>query len=499
MLRLVEDADDDPMELLMAALRSGQPEVVLSGFAGAGKTTLVKQLSGGKIGYAAPTNKAARRLAEVTGREVTTIHSLIYGQAREEWVKPSGKVCGGYDDDDGVSHPAPGCPGCQCSSRLRFGAPRELDDVTLLVIDEASMVGRQTAADIRRAVSEMERDVQVLWVGDPAQLPPVMDTPGVDLDEADVMLTHVWRADGGILALATAIRTAESLDDIDAIVSRAAMGEFPDVVVARGGVNAVAEWRIGAPERMAITHTNKDRQGVNARVRHLLEDRRRAAGRAGQFVAGDRLLVRQNVRNGDGPMMMVNSEVYAVTRTEPLDDCVAVHATLDGERGIDRRFIVAPEYLGEHGNDAFGRQSRMIRISLERHTTRCSWCRGVSGVEAVCSQPGWFDSLALDGAVEGDGPACEPVEGDVGPACAGSGIVGDCEVPTLCRCGPYVGWPLVNCQYGFAMTAHVAQGSEAEEVGVLWTPWSHRRDFATARSWLYTAVTRARSSLRIWR
>jgi ATP-dependent exoDNAse (exonuclease V) alpha subunit len=57
----------------------------------------------------------------------------------------------------------------------------------------------------------------------------------------------------------------------------------------------------------------------------------------------------------------------------------------------------------------------------------------------------------------------------------------------------------VNGQYGYAITAHAAQGSEAEEVGVLWTPHSHRRSFPDARAWLYTAVTRARSRLWVWR
>lgn len=71
--------------------------------------------------------------------------------------------------------------------------------------------------------------------------------------------------------------------------------------------------------------------------------------------------------------------------------------------------------------------------------------------------------------------------------------------PGECECGPFAGLPLVNCHYGFAITAHVSQGSEADEVGVHWTPHSHRRNFEDARSWLYTAVTRARNWLGIWR
>ncbi|MEM6931286.1 MAG: ATP-binding domain-containing protein, partial [Myxococcota bacterium] len=68
-----------------------------------------------------------------------------------------------------------------------------------------------------------------------------------------------------------------------------------------------------------------------------------------------------------------------------------------------------------------------------------------------------------------------------------------------CTCGPLAGLQLVNCQYGYAITAHVAQGSEAREVAVHWTPHSHRRSFEDGRAWLYTALTRARDRLTIWR
>jgi hypothetical protein len=121
-----------------------------------------------------------------------------------------------------------------------------------------------------------------------------------------------------------------------------------------------------------------------------------------------------------------------------------------------RRFIVDPNFLGAHGNDDWGRQARGMKEALRPHTTKCWTCRG---------------------------------GGDAGPE----------PDPAPCSCGPFAGLATVNAQYGYAITAHAAQGSEAEEVGVLWTPHSHRRSFEDARSWLYTAVTRARSRLWVWR
>ncbi|MEO0605201.1 MAG: AAA family ATPase, partial [Myxococcota bacterium] len=122
-----------PSEQLQAALATGAPEVVVSGCAGTGKTTLVETLHRPHT-LCAPTNKAARRLQQVTGRVTTTVHSLIYGAPREKWVTPEGTVCRGWEDDEGVKHPAPGCPGCRCRQEIRFEPPAGLEDTSLVVV-----------------------------------------------------------------------------------------------------------------------------------------------------------------------------------------------------------------------------------------------------------------------------------------------------------------------------------------------------------------------------
>ena len=63
---------------------------ILQGFAGTGKTTLVRKLLEdspvrlGRMALAAPTNRAAKVLANKTGVHTTTVHGLIYMVAREE-------------------------------------------------------------------------------------------------------------------------------------------------------------------------------------------------------------------------------------------------------------------------------------------------------------------------------------------------------------------------------------------------------------------------------
>lgn len=430
-----------PLDALRAAINT-QIETVLSGCAGTGKTWHVQHLLDDPgVVLCAPTAKAAGRLKEVCKRPALTVHSLIYGRPTEQWVKADGEVCRGWTDDDGVRHPSPGCPGCACTARLAFSLPtKDWEDVSLIVVDEASMVGAQLARDIRRVAAQVE--AKLLWVGDPAQLPPVGDDPGVDLHHPDVLLEHVYRAQGGILELATEIRHAQSFADLAAAIDR----PHDDVEVRTDGLSGLADWRAGKSRRMAIVHSNKQRVDGNAHVRTVLR-------RSGPLCRGDRLIVRKNAR----AVPVWNGEVYVVESVERVDRFTIVRGRLDGLVDAPTiRFVVDERYLATADANEFGR---------EVHTLAAAF-RPLAAVDH-------HDECTFYSA---EGDDCSP----------------------LCKPGPLTGLHLVNAQHGFVITCHASQGSEADEVGVLWSPYTHADRFAEARSWLYTAVTRARSSLTIW-
>ncbi|MCW2991264.1 MAG: ATP-dependent RecD-like helicase [Solirubrobacterales bacterium] len=117
---------------------------ILTGGPGTGKSWTMRALvdavvgGGRRVRLCAPTGKAARRLAEATGADATTIHRLL------EW---SGEE-GGFTRDE--SDPIPGAD--------------------LLVVDEASMLSLRLADALFRAVGPR---THVLLVGDSDQLPPV--------------------------------------------------------------------------------------------------------------------------------------------------------------------------------------------------------------------------------------------------------------------------------------------------------------------------------------
>jgi exodeoxyribonuclease-5 len=184
----------DQVEALQAILawlkRPKEPFFVLSGFAGTGKTFTVKQLRreklGGRVVFTAPTNKAVRVLRETLTEpdyrpQCATIYSLL-----------------------GLRLEGNGEVKTLTTATDEQGGKIDLSDFKLVVVDEAGMVNKQLFGIIEeRAV---ECGVKVLFMGDPAQLPPVNETTSPVWGLEGKCLTKVMRYDNALLALATHIR-----------------------------------------------------------------------------------------------------------------------------------------------------------------------------------------------------------------------------------------------------------------------------------------------------
>lgn len=160
---------------------------VISGYAGTGKSTLVRfiidalGLYDNEVCFACYTGKACQVLLQKGNKNVRTLHKLLY----DSFPKPEG----GF-----------------------FRKPKlELDeDYKLIVVDEVSMAPKELMDLLFR------HRVHVICLGDPFQLPPVdKNADNHLLDKPHIFLDEIMRqaAESEIIRLSSQIRKYESIDN----------------------------------------------------------------------------------------------------------------------------------------------------------------------------------------------------------------------------------------------------------------------------------------------
>lgn len=189
---------------LYNAITNGVLTTRLLGYAGTGKTHTLTRLVPAlnrPIVLTAPTNKAAavlRSMSATLGSDVeaTTIHKAL-------GLRPA------IDFKTG-------------NTKLQRVRGADIPDGALVVVDEASMVSRELLELIIKECQSV-RGVQILFVGDPAQLPPVGESHSPALIQqhgATATLTEIvrQRADHPVLKLTAELRSAIDGADVPQIV-----------------------------------------------------------------------------------------------------------------------------------------------------------------------------------------------------------------------------------------------------------------------------------------
>lgn len=243
--------------------RSTKQIFVLTGYAGTGKTTLLKSVIVDALGlepdvsaaFVTPTGKAATVLIR-NGIAATTLHKLIYqSQVFEEEVEVNGKKI--------------------AVEKLSFKRRDSIDKgIRLIVLDEASMVSDEIIEDLANF------GVKLLLCGDNAQLPPVEGFNNC-LKTPDYCLTTIVRQelDNPIIRLSKMAREGEYIP----------YGYYGNTV-------AVMSKRtfLGDKRRQSLLHADQIICGINKTRAQINDEVRALRGLGSLPQTGDKLICTQN-------------------------------------------------------------------------------------------------------------------------------------------------------------------------------------------------------------
>lgn len=452
-----------------------QDAFILRGSAGTGKTTLIASLLETleemhlSCALLAPTGRAARILGNKikqstgrTGHDGSTIHRAIFALTLVE-VNEGAETA----NDPGI--------------RMFFPLKQEESSVSLFVIDESSMVGDKenngdfvqfgsgrllkdivTYARTSRPGRTNDHLTKLLFVGDPAQLPPVGETssPALSADYlrqefhlqvASFDLVTVMRQAQGsaILDRATELRDAMLAERFNAF-SLQPNGHDIECVDASAAADLIVEGLQGRDSNVAVVHSNAMALEYNRNIRE-----RRWGDPGLPIQRGETLLVNRNstvhpLSNGDLVKVSLVGE-----------DAEKIHVNLRGGHSVDLSFRGLTVIFRDGDGSIIETDCMVLENLLD------SPYREITPLEQR--------ALLVD---------FRKRHPDLNPKSA--------EFRRAIRTDRY--FNALQVKYGYAMTCHKAQGGEWNTVIVDFESNGGIRNASFFR-WAYTAITRAAKKL----
>lgn len=257
--------DDLQSQAVTLCCDSTKNIVSVTGQAGTGKTTIMKKVyeafinAGHSVALAAPTGKAAKRIAEATGIEAMTLHRLLEFTHPGDPDPKTGKVIG-------VS-----VPRRNRENRLEY---------TVVLVDEASMINQELYRDL---IDALPPGGVIRFFGDVNQLPPIeqrddykkMPSPFSKLlkDFPSVMLTNIYRQGEGSGVVKNGHRilhgmVPQQFDDFKLIIGRPHLPNTLIELIKNEGID------FNLLDNQIITPTNKGWIGqvaLNQAIQKLLK------------------------------------------------------------------------------------------------------------------------------------------------------------------------------------------------------------------------------------
>ena len=379
------------LETILTRYNLGLKYTTISGYAGTGKSTLVKfaiaalGVREDRVAYATFTGKAAEVLRKKGNTGACTLHKLLY----DHFPKPGG----GF-----------------------IRKPKTSLDYDVVVVDEVSMAPKSMIDML------LSHRVYVIFLGDPFQLPQINKDESHDiLENAHIFLDEVMRqaAESEIIQISMKIRNGEPIDFMK--------GKEVIIIPKSELVEGHLTWA-----DQILCGTNATRENINRQMREIY-------GFSGLPQDGEKMICLRNY----------------------WDDCADNgDALVNGTTGILRNpfetFRMIPNY-----------------IPIDNH--RMDVIQG----DFVTSDGSTFNSVEMDKKLLIDGVKCITDGKILFRLGKLKNKIGDI-VPR-------------EFAFGYAITAHKAQGSEWDKVLVIEEKFPFSKE-EHAR-WLYTAVTRASEKL----
>ena len=219
---------EEGLKIAVERYYNDEKYTVISGFAGSGKTTLVRfiiealDIDENEVCYCAFTGKAAEVLRKKGNKNTCTLHKLLY----ESIPKPTG----GF-----------------------FRKPKTEIPYSIIVVDEISMAPK-TLIDLL-----FKHNVYVICLGDPFQLPPIdKDEDNHLLEHPHIFLDEIMRQaqESEIIRLTMKIRNQENIDFYN--------GNEVKIIPYNQLNTGILQWG-----DQILTATNIKRQAINNQMREL--------------------------------------------------------------------------------------------------------------------------------------------------------------------------------------------------------------------------------------
>ena len=293
------------------------PTYILKGYAGTGKTSLVKTLVrtlpalGMRYVLMAPTGRAAKVLSNYTGQNASTIHRKIY----QAMTFPDGSI--------------------------RITQAENKYKNTLFIVDEASMIGEQKEFGGSSLLDDLlgyvfnGENCRLLLIGDTAQLPPVEshESPALDCEylksefpitAATYELTEVKRQalESGILYNATDIRQLISQNLYEYALPLFHLQGFDDIQKIEPETfeemlhNAFAN--TSDNEAVIVCKSNKRANMFNQAIRG------RILNIEGEIATGDKLMVVKNnyywTEGNEAMSFIANGDMAEIRKIKHFED-----------------------------------------------------------------------------------------------------------------------------------------------------------------------------------